>query len=102
MGCIGINLVFCWGSGRCLLWCRLKGFLLGLFLVVVLCFLLCCLCLDLSLLLGYHLSIFDWYLPIDHSVVFKWAIVLCAILESEDSCTMFEVFFPVSFVFATI
>jgi len=102
MGCIGINLVFSWGSGRRLLWCRLKGFLLGLFLVVVLCFLLCCLCLDLSLLLGYHLSIFDWYLPIDHSVVFKWAIVLCAILESEDSRTMFEVFFPVSFVFTAI
>lgn len=102
MGCIWVNLVFSWSSGRRLLWCRLEGFLLGLLLVVVLCFLLCCLCLDLSLLLGDHLSILDWHLPIDHSVVLEWAIVLCAIFESEDSSTMFEVFFPVSFVLATI
>jgi len=48
------------------------------------------------------LSLLDWDISFEHSVVLEWTNVLSTIFESEDTATMFEVFFPFSFVFTAV
>jgi len=48
------------------------------------------------------LSLLDWDVSLEHSVVLEGPNVLSTIFESEDAATMLEVFFPFSFVFTAV
>ena len=57
---------------------------------------------NLSLLLGNYLCIFERNFSFDHSIIFKWSNIWGSIFKSKHSRAMFEIFFPVTFIFATI